>query len=94
MNSYKVKYSKPAEKFLKKNKGVGIGFFKAFEEIAWDRVNIQFYNVKKYYSKDYDDMFRLRIGGYRAVFRVVDNELLVYVFDIDSRGDIYKGLNV
>lgn len=45
MNSYKVKYSKPAEKFLKKNKGVGIGFFKAFEEIACDRGNIKFYLI-------------------------------------------------
>lgn len=93
MNFYKVKYSKSAEKFIKKNKAIGIRFFKAFAEIAEDRENIQTYDVKKFHSKNYDDIFRLRIGDYRAVFRIVDDELLVYVFDIGSRGDIYKRLN-
>ena len=92
MNFYKVKYSKPAEKFIKKNKTIGIRFFKAFAELAEDRENTQFYDVKKFRSKNYDDIFRLRIGDYRAVFRIIDNELLVYIFDIESRGDIYKKL--
>ena len=94
MNFYKIKYSKAAEKFIKKNKAIGIRFFKAFEELAEDRENIKFYDVKKFYSKTYEDIFRLRIGDYRAVFRIIDNELLIYVFDIASRGDIYKKLNV
>lgn len=94
MNFYKIKYSKTAEKFIKKNKVIGIRFFKAFEELAEDKENIKFYDVKKFYSKTYEDIFRLRIGDYRAVFRIIDNELLVYVIDIGSRGDIYKKLNV
>ena len=94
MNFYKIKYSKTAEKFIKKNKVIGIRFFKAFEELAEDKENIKFYDVKKFYSKTYEDIFRLRIGDYRAVFRIIDNELLVYAFDIASRGDIYKKLNV
>ena len=94
MNFYKIKYSKIAEKFIKKNKVIGIRFFKAFEELAEDKENIKFYDVKKFYSKTYEDIFRLRIGDYRAVFRIIDNELLVYVIDIGSRGDIYKKLNV
>ena len=94
MNFYKIKYSKAAEKFIKKNKAIGIRFFKAFEELAEDKENIKFYDVKKFYSKTYEDIFRLRIGDYRAVFRIIDNELLVYAFDIASRGDIYKKLNV
>ena len=94
MNFYKVKYSKSAEKFIKKNKAIGIRFFKAFAEIAEDRENLQTYDVTKFHSKNYDDIFRLRIGDYRAVFRIVDDELLVYVFDIGSRGNIYKKINV
>ena len=31
---------------------------------------------------------------YRAVFRIIGNELIVYVFDIGARGDIYKKLDV
>ena len=94
MSFYKVKYSKSAEKFIKKNKAIGIRFFKAFAELAEDRENIQSYDVKRFHSKKYDDIFRLRIGDCRAVFRIVDNELLVYVFDIRSRGDIYKKRNM
>ena len=94
MNFYKIKYSKAAEKFIKKNKAIGIRFFKAFEELAEDKENIKSYDVKKFYSKTYEDIFGLRIGDYRAVFRIIDNELLVYAFDIASRGDIYKKLNV
>ena len=94
MNFYKIKYSKAAEKFIKKNKAIGIRFFKAFEELAEDKENIKSYDVKKFYSKTYKDIFGLRIGDYRAVFRIIDNELLVYAFDIASRGDIYKKLNV
>lgn len=92
MSFYKVKYSKSAEKFIKKNKAIGVRFFKAFAEMAENKQNTRFYDVKKFYSKNYDDIFRIRIGDYRAVFRIVDNELLVYVFDIGSRGDIYKKL--
>lgn len=94
MSFYKIKYSKSAEKFIKKNKAIGIRFFKAFAELAENKKNIQFYDVKKFQSKNYDDIFRLRIGDYRAIFRVIDNELLVYIFDIGTRGDIYKKLNV
>lgn len=88
MNFYKVKYSKSAEKFIKKNKSVGIRFFKAFEEISKDKENILFYDIKKFHSKSYDEIFRLRIGNYRAIFRIIDNELIVYIFDIGARGYI------
>lgn len=88
MNFYKIKYSKSAEKFLKKNRVAGIRFFKAFEEIAKDKESIRFYDVKKFHSTKFDNIFRLRIGDYRAVFRIIDDELLIFVFDIGSRGDI------
>jgi len=90
MSFYKVRYSKSAEKFMKKNRAVGIRFFKAFEELAEDKESIRLYDIKKFHARDRDDIFRMRIGDYRAVFRISDNELLVYVFDIGPRGDIYK----
>lgn len=92
MNSYKIKYSKSAEKFLKKNKVIGIRFYKAFEEIAQSTENVGLYDIKKFYSQNFSDIFRLRIGGFRAVFRIVDHELIVYVIDIGARGDIYKSV--
>ena len=35
------------------------------------------------------DGFRLRIGGYRFIYDVVDEELVIYMEEGDNRGDIY-----
>lgn len=34
--------------------------------------------------------FRLRIGNYRAIFRIDEREKVVYVRIIGPRGDVYK----
>lgn len=34
--------------------------------------------------------WRLRIGGWRAICEIKDDELLVHVLAIGTRGDIYK----
>ncbi len=34
--------------------------------------------------------FRLRVGKYRFLYTVIDDEILIYVYKADSRGDIYK----
>ena len=34
--------------------------------------------------------FRLRIGGYRAIFTVDDKEKAIYIQAIGPRGDVYK----
>lgn len=93
MSCYKVKYSKAAEKFLKKNREIGLRFHKAFTELSQDKDRAFDYDIKKFASA-YDNVFRLRIGKYRAVFRVVEEELQVQVFDIGARGDIYKNPNL
>lgn len=90
MKSYKVKYSKQAEKFIKKNKTIGIRFVKVFYDISTDPYNVYNYDIKRYVSKNYDDIFRLRIGQYRAIFRIVNDVLIIKVFTIDVRGQIYK----
>jgi mRNA interferase RelE/StbE len=33
--------------------------------------------------------FRLRIGGYRFIYDIVDSELVIYMENVDNRGDIY-----
>lgn len=90
MTSYRVLYSKSAEKFIKQNKAIGIRFMKAFSDISDNLLSIYYYDIKRYHHKKYDDIFRLRIGKYRAIFRVIKEEIVISVIDIDSRGDIYK----
>ena len=89
MNSYKVKYHKKAKKFIKTHGKDGLRLYKAFAEIAENKENSYKYDIVTYKSKD-NNMFRLRIGKYRAIFKVVDDEIIIYVLNIDSRGDIYK----
>ena len=37
-----------------------------------------------------DGRMRLRIGGYRVVFKLIEDGKLLQVIDIGLRGDIYK----
>lgn len=37
-----------------------------------------------------DGHYRLRVGKYRFLFAIIDDKVLVYFYDVGSRGDIYK----
>ncbi len=87
---YKITYHKKAKKFISSNKIIGLKFMMAFEQISTKKENIKKYDIKKFHSKEFDDIFRLRIGQYRAIFRIVNDKLIIFVFDIGSRGGIYK----
>ena len=89
LSNYKVLYKKRAEKFLFTNKLEGIKFYKAFSELTSQKENLRKYDIKKYHCKN-NNTYRLRIGDYRAIFEVCENEIIVLVLDIGSRGDIYK----
>ena len=34
--------------------------------------------------------WRLRVGGWRAICEMINDELIIYVLKIGSRGDVYK----
>ena len=34
--------------------------------------------------------WRLRVGSWRAICQIVNNELIIYVLKIGARGDVYK----
>lgn len=40
--------------------------------------------------KGYQNIFRLRIGKYRILYEVYENELIIILADAGSRGDVYK----
>ena len=40
--------------------------------------------------KGHKDLLRLRVGSYRIVYTIDNGKLIIYVIDIDNRGDIYK----
>lgn len=39
----------------------------------------------------YDDLFQLRVGDWRIIYQIVDDQLLILVLEIGSRGDICRG---
>lgn len=38
----------------------------------------------------YKDLYRLRIGQYRLIYQIKENELIIFLFKAGNRGDIYK----
>ena len=88
MTFYKLLFQKSAKKFMLKNKKEGLKFYQAFLEIAEDRQNFSKYDIK--ILRGYKNSYRLRIGKNRALFKIVNEKIVIIVIDIGSRGDIYK----
>lgn len=38
----------------------------------------------------YDDIYRLRIGSYRFIYQINNDELLIFIITAGNRGDVYK----
>ncbi len=36
------------------------------------------------------NIYRIRVGIYRIVYEIVSDQLLVYIFDVDHRKDVYR----
>ena len=79
---------------MKKNKLVALRFMQAFDDLSNDPKKSEFYDIKKFVTPKLNNTFRLRIGRYRAIYRIKDNQITIYVFSIGARGDIYKHTNL
>lgn len=40
----------------------------------------------------YKDLYRLRVGQYRLIYQIKENELIIFLFKAGNRGDIYKNI--
>jgi mRNA interferase RelE/StbE len=79
---YKKKALKAIGKMPKKITGQ---FFNAFGKLAEN--NEKGLGVKKHRSRE---GYRLRIGSYRAIYTIDDEQLILLVLDAGPRGGIYK----
>jgi len=66
-------------------KNIARRFLSAFVALALGRATGL--DIKKLTGRD---GYRLRIGGWRALYRIDKNQLIIEVVKIGARGDIYK----
>ncbi len=88
--NYELRISKPALKFLEKHPMEKKKFLEIFKEMSdnyEDAVNK--YDIKQMQGVS-AETYRLRLGKYRAIYRLYNDVLVIFVLDIGSRGDIYK----
>jgi len=86
---YKLEISSKVKKFIvkrtpKEQKKL-IEIFETLQESPYEN-DLPIKPMKGATSNNY----RLRFGKYRIIYEIVDDELLIYLIDADSRGDIYK----
>jgi|TARA_R110002110_G_scaffold12718_3_gene60912 mRNA interferase RelE/StbE len=81
----KVQYSRKAIEGLRKlPANVADQFRTAFQEIANSRGH---WEVKKLAGRE---GYRLRIGGYRGIYKIEGEQVTVLVLAVGPRGGIYK----
>ena len=84
-----ISFTKTAAKDLRKvQQGNPVIFKKIVEDIK-DLAENPFPNGYKE-LKGEDDAYRIRVGSYRVLYTVEDAELLIEVFRVGPRGDVYK----
>ena len=84
---YEIIFTKEAENQLKKlNQSVQERIGSALE-----RIKVRPHNfTKRMYDEPY---YRVRVDNYRMILDIQDTALLIYVIDLDTRGNIYKNLH-
>jgi mRNA interferase RelE/StbE len=84
---YKIIYRKSAAKsLLKLPIKTASQVLTAFEQLSTGTEQPQL-EVKKLQGRE---GYRLRIGGYRAIYRLFNEVMIIEVLKIGSRGDVYK----
>lgn len=89
MNSeYKILFSSSAEKSLvKMEKNTAKRILDSLEKL---RTNpFEHPHIKKMKGIE-DPIYRLRVGDYRVIYEMKNDELIIYVIRVGPRGDIYK----
>jgi mRNA interferase RelE/StbE len=84
---YRIVFKKAAAKaLLKMPKPMAEKFLTAFEQLA-DNPKSEELDLKPLSGRD---GYRLRIGQWRAIYRIEDERLVIEVLKIGPRGDVYK----
>ncbi|GAA6493788.1 type II toxin-antitoxin system RelE/ParE family toxin [Candidatus Bariatricus faecipullorum] len=84
MQIYKIKFEKAAQKFLDKQpKPQRLRLYKAVYKLPDGT------DIKKLKGVE---LYRLRVGDYRIIYRIEEEIKIITIENIDNRGDVYKRL--
>lgn len=86
---WKLKVSPNARKFIKKikNKIFLKKLIDTFDKLIENPFHHAELDIKKLRGSQND--YRLRVGNYRFLYTIFKEEILIYIYKIDKRGDIY-----
>ncbi len=86
--NYEIKFLKDAYKYLQKQDKVTRNRILDHLQILSQDPRHPELDIKR--MQGTENQFRLRVGSYRIIYTVIDNELIVIVVKVGARGDIYK----
>ena len=86
MAKYKLKFARSVKKDLRKIPNNDV--LKILELINFLLDDAYPKNVKKL---SHQNKYRVRYRNYRILYKVENDELIIYVFKISHRKDVYKG---
>jgi len=86
---YRLEISGKVKKFIaKRTPKEQLTIIKTFEVLQQNPFHNSL-DIKPFQSTQNNE-YRLRIQSYRFVYRVVESEVIIYVFKGGNRGDVYK----
>ena len=90
--TYEIQYTKAADKFFKTHENVREEYKSAIKELLVgehpEKVDVKRIKGKK------NDYFRIRLGGWRVVYAVINGKIVVInTLLAGSRGDVYKKMS-
>ena len=84
---YKIQTSKIVDNFLAKHSDIRQRVLDKLEILA-QNPHKNTLDIQKLQGRD--NRYRLRVGKYGILYEIIENQILIYAYDADSRGDIYK----
>ncbi len=81
---YNLKIQKNAQKSLAK---ISEPFQSKIIDKIYTLANDPFYNAKKLIGRE---AYRIRIGNYRVIYEIINDELVILIVDIGHRKNIYN----
>ena len=89
---YEIQYTKAADKFLKLHEDVRGQYEDAIKELLVGE-HPEKVDVKRIKGKHHD-YFRMRLGGYRIIYTIINGEIIVITTKLaGKRGDVYKKMS-